>query len=109
MMILESLALLVGAYVLWRRTPQPSSGHGRAFAIFVVAVLAQAGLLLLASPLFSWMRAVDNPADRITATALATAAIQIGRALCLTGAVYAWLLVVKPRLVRSLYLRAFRC
>ena len=98
---LESLALLVVAWFLWRRTRAAVPSYGRCFAFLTLALVLQLGLLLSANLLFDWLEVGSIPVDRLTRAALGISAIQFLRTLLLAWAVHSWLLVVKPRLVRS--------
>lgn len=97
----EFLAIVVAAWWLWRRTPVTEPRYGRVMAIMTLALTIQLALVLLTDSLLGGLRGADNPDAWVFQTALGVFAIQMLRALMLAWALRMWLLVVKPRLVRS--------
>jgi serine phosphatase RsbU (regulator of sigma subunit) len=93
---IETIALLAGAWVVWRRSRVDEPRRGRALAFFVLALALYVGVNVAADAL------LGQPGARTaTVGAIVLLALQVVRALLLAWAVGLWLVAVRARLVRS--------
>lgn len=102
---IETLALLAAGWFVWRRSGREASRPdgaraGRAFGVIVLALSLHILLNLAAEAYFVWVRggAPDSAPGRF---AFALLVIQVARALLLVWALRAWMVLARPRLVRS--------
>lgn len=100
LVIIEALALLAGTWYLWRRSRSSPPGRARDFAVFVLALALHALVNLVGGVGIEGFQGTDAARSLNTAAA-ALLLVQVARTLLLYWAAYAWLRVVRPRLVRS--------
>lgn len=99
--VIESLFLVAAAWFLWRRSRVEKPREGLAFLLFVVALALHVAAGMWADPFIGWASHGRVAAAKLNSASLALLAVQVVRCLLLAVALYCWLVVVRPRLVRS--------
>lgn len=95
------MALLAAGWFMWRRSREGWRHEGLTFLVFTVAIGLHVAAGAAADVFLGRLSAGRDPASELNATAAGLLVVQIVRCLPLLIAAYAWLVAVRPRLVRS--------